>query len=86
MNIISVPLLIRSSQGYVKSAIHRVVRPPPDQAHLERLGMFFFMLKPSISPVLKREGLWTKEDDEFPVEDTATCGGATHHSDDLLIT
>ncbi|KAJ7870480.1 hypothetical protein B0H14DRAFT_3574605 [Mycena olivaceomarginata] len=56
-------------------------RPPPDQAHLERLGMFFFVrptndviIKPSISPVLKREGLWTKEDDEFPVEDAATCG------------
>ncbi|KAF7358295.1 Flavonol synthase [Mycena venus] len=67
-------------RGYVKSAIHRVVRPPPDQAHIGRLGVFFFVrptntviIKPSASPVLKREGLWTEEDENFPAEDGATC-------------
>ncbi|KAJ7162711.1 hypothetical protein C8R43DRAFT_991238 [Mycena crocata] len=69
------------TKGYVKSAVHRVIRPPPDQAHLERLGVFFFVrptndviIKPSSSPVLQREGLWTQEDDDFPVKDAATCG------------
>ncbi|KAJ7092898.1 hypothetical protein B0H15DRAFT_164994 [Mycena belliarum] len=69
------------TKGYVKSAIHRVVRPPADQAHLERLGIFFFVrasndvvIKPSPSPVLKREGLWTKEDDETADDNAATCG------------
>ncbi|KAJ6615402.1 hypothetical protein B0H10DRAFT_2220428 [Mycena sp. CBHHK59/15] len=69
------------TKGYIKSAVHRVVRPPPDQAHLERLGMFFFVrptnsvrLTPSASPVLKREGLWTKEDDDIDPEAAATCG------------
>ncbi|KAJ7501505.1 hypothetical protein B0H11DRAFT_2155322 [Mycena galericulata] len=69
------------TKGYIKSAVHRVVRPPPDQAHLERLGMFFFarpsndvIIKLSPSPVLKREGLWTKEDDELANERAATCG------------
>ncbi|KAJ7069550.1 hypothetical protein C8F01DRAFT_1048276 [Mycena amicta] len=74
-------LISMMTKGYVKSAIHRVMRPPPDQAHLERLGMFFFvrptndvLIKPGFSPVLQREGLWTKEDEEFKDEDAATCG------------
>ncbi|KAJ6604017.1 hypothetical protein B0H10DRAFT_2078098 [Mycena sp. CBHHK59/15] len=69
------------TKGYVKSAIHRVVRPPPDQTQLERLGMFFFVrptndirIAPSPSPVLKREGFWTKEDDDVNPEEAATCG------------
>ncbi|KAJ7458516.1 hypothetical protein FB451DRAFT_1353631 [Mycena latifolia] len=69
------------TKGFVKSAVHRVVRPPPDQAQLERLGVFFFVrptnnviIRPSPSPVLKREGFWTTEDDEFPAETAATCG------------
>lgn len=30
------------SAGYFKSTIHRVVRPPPDQAGGKRLGLFYF--------------------------------------------
>ncbi|KAJ7246813.1 hypothetical protein B0H12DRAFT_1235439 [Mycena haematopus] len=74
-------LMSLMTKGYLKSAVHRVVRPPPDQAHLERLGMFFFVrptndviIKPSFSPVLKREGLWTQEDEDCNDEDAATCG------------
>ncbi|KAF7342893.1 Flavonol synthase [Mycena sanguinolenta] len=74
-------LMSLMTKGYLKSAVHRVVRPPPDQAHLERLGMFFFVrptndviIKPSFSPVLEREGLWTQEDENSNDEDAVTCG------------
>ncbi|KAK0194949.1 gibberellin 2-oxidase [Armillaria mellea] len=57
------------TKGYIKSTIHRVVRPPPDQAHLERLGLFYFArpgndvpMIPAPSPVLFREGLVTEEE------------------------
>lgn len=52
------------SAGYLKSSIHRVVAPPEDQAHLDRLGLLYFLrpsydlsLKTLDSPVLKRLGL-----------------------------
>ncbi|KAF8893258.1 gibberellin 2-oxidase [Mucidula mucida] len=55
------------TKGYIKSTVHRVVRPPPDQAHLERLGLFYFVrpgdnvpMVPAPSPVLIREGLLTE--------------------------
>ncbi|KIS65953.1 uncharacterized protein UMAG_06042 [Mycosarcoma maydis] len=32
------------SGGYLKQTIHRVVAPPSDQAHYERLGIFYFAL------------------------------------------
>ena len=58
------------SAGYLKSTIHRVVRPPPDQAHIHRLGLFYFVrpgnevdIKPAPSPLLKRLGL-VREDAE----------------------
>ena len=28
--------------GYLKSSVHRVRAPPPDQAHLDRLGVLYF--------------------------------------------
>ena len=31
------------TNGYLKSSIHRVVAPPPDQVHLDRLGLLYFM-------------------------------------------
>jgi isopenicillin N synthase-like dioxygenase len=50
--------------GYLKSSVHRVVAPPPDQAHLDRLGLLYFLrpaydlpLKALDSPVLERLGL-----------------------------
>jgi isopenicillin N synthase-like dioxygenase len=52
------------SAGYLKSTIHRVQRPPEDQAHIHRLGLFYFVrpgnevdIKPAPSPLLKRLGL-----------------------------
>jgi isopenicillin N synthase-like dioxygenase len=52
------------TNGYLKSSIHRVVAPPPDQAHLDRLGVLYFVrpeddlqLKTVPSPLLKRLGL-----------------------------
>ncbi|KAJ4304779.1 hypothetical protein N0V90_000307 [Kalmusia sp. IMI 367209] len=52
------------SAGYLKSTIHRVVRPPSDQVHIHRLGLFYFVrpgnevdIKPAPSPLLKRLGL-----------------------------
>ncbi|KAL0952481.1 hypothetical protein HGRIS_006745 [Hohenbuehelia grisea] len=59
------------TKGYIKSCIHRVVRPPEDQAHYKRLGLFYFVrpgddvpIVPALSPVLKREGLLNKEDED----------------------
>jgi isopenicillin N synthase-like dioxygenase len=52
------------TNGYLKSSIHRVVTPPPDQAHLDRLGVLYFvrpedelLLKPIDSALLERLGL-----------------------------
>jgi len=58
------------SAGYFKSTTHRVVRPPPDQTNVDRLGLFYFVrpgdnvdIKPVASPLLKRLGL-VREDQE----------------------
>jgi len=57
------------SKGYIKSTVHRVVRPPADQAKLERLGLFYFVrpgndvpMVPAPSPVLLREGYISEEE------------------------
>lgn len=63
------------SAGYLKSTIHRVVRPPSDQAHIHRLGLFYFVrpgnevdIKPAPSPLLKRLGLVSEDvENEKPV-------------------
>jgi isopenicillin N synthase-like dioxygenase len=54
--------------GYLKSSIHRVVAPPQDQAHIDRLGLLYFLrpahdlkLKALESPLLTRLG-FTNED------------------------
>jgi isopenicillin N synthase-like dioxygenase len=54
------------TNGFLKSSIHRVVAPPPDQAHLDRLGVLYFVrpedaleLRPVDSPVMKRLGYTT---------------------------
>lgn len=55
------------TNGYLKSSVHRVVAPPPDQAHLDRLGVLFFLrpedslnLKTLDSATLRREGYYDK--------------------------
>lgn len=57
------------SNGFFKSSIHRVVAPPADQAHLDRLGVIYFVragddvrLRGAESPVLRREGLLASGD------------------------
>lgn len=52
------------TNGYLKSSIHRVVAPPPDQANLDRLGVLYFVrpeddlvLSTVDSPLLERLGL-----------------------------
>jgi isopenicillin N synthase-like dioxygenase len=58
------------TNGYLKSSVHRVVTPPDDQAHIDRLGLLYFLrpaydleLKTIDSPVLKRLGLVTGKDE-----------------------
>lgn len=54
------------SGGFFKSTIHRVQRPPPDQVHSPRVGLFYFVrpgqtdLEVAPSPLLKRLGLYKK--------------------------
>lgn len=52
------------SGGYLRSTVHRVVRPPEDQAEQPRLSLIYFArpqadvkLRPVESPLLKRLGL-----------------------------
>lgn len=52
------------TNGYLKSSVHRVIAPPPDQTHLDRYGVLYFVrpeddliLKPVPSPLLERLGL-----------------------------
>ncbi|KAI4635026.1 hypothetical protein J4E83_002350 [Alternaria metachromatica] len=59
------------SAGYFKSTIHRVIRPPEDQAHIHRLGLFYFVrpgnevdIKPVASPLLRRLGLVGEDAEE----------------------
>ncbi|WYZ36212.1 hypothetical protein EsH8_XI_000095 [Colletotrichum jinshuiense] len=59
------------TNGFIKSTIHRVVAPPKDQLHISRLGLLYFSrpgddvpMQTVPSPVLKRLGLYTKEDEE----------------------
>lgn len=51
------------TNGFLKSSIHRVVAPPPDQKDLDRLGVLYFVrpeddleLRPVVSEVLQRLG------------------------------
>ncbi|KAJ1705349.1 gibberellin 20-oxidase [Aspergillus flavus] len=62
------------TNGYLKSSVHRVIAPPPDQAHIDRLGVLYFVrpgdgldLKTVDSPLLRRLGLKKDEGDEAQV-------------------
>ncbi|KAJ5291019.1 hypothetical protein N7478_000270 [Penicillium angulare] len=51
------------TNGFLKSSIHRVVAPPPDQRNIDRLGVLYFVrpeddleLRPIASEVLSRLG------------------------------
>lgn len=67
------------TNGFLKSSIHRVVAPPPDQVNTDRLGVLYFVrpeddlkLKPVDSPVLKRLGYEPTE--ESKVVEGITAG------------
>lgn len=52
------------SGGRYPATIHRVVRPPPDQANFARVGVFYFAM-PDDDVVLKEvEGLSSNSDGE----------------------
>lgn len=62
------------SEGYLKSTVHRVTRPPEDQAHLKRQGLFYFVrpgnavdITPADSPLLQRLGLLQERKTSKPV-------------------
>jgi hypothetical protein len=62
-----------------------VLRPPPDQAQLERLGLFYFVrpgddvpMVPALSPVLDREGYLTEEDKNVTEEGAVKGYGASN--------
>ncbi|KAI0406904.1 hypothetical protein F4802DRAFT_80950 [Xylaria palmicola] len=65
------------TNGFLKSSIHRVVAPPPDQADIDRLGVLYFVrpednleLRPVVSSVLERLG-YNKVTDSSAVGITA---------------
>lgn len=65
------------TNGFLKSSIHRVIAPPPDQADVDRLGVLYFLrpeddvkLTPIKSNVLERLG-YTETPDESVVGITA---------------
>ncbi|KMK58779.1 2OG-Fe(II) oxygenase family oxidoreductase, putative [Aspergillus fumigatus Z5] len=58
-------LLSILSNGYLKSGVHRVITPPKDQQHLDRLGVLYFVrpsdrltLRTVDSPLLRRLGYY----------------------------
>ncbi|GAA6004856.1 hypothetical protein JCM10207_008429 [Rhodosporidiobolus poonsookiae] len=59
------------SGGHIKSTVHRVIRPPEDQADHERLGLLYFsrpandfLVKVAPSPLLQRLGLYDPAKEE----------------------
>ncbi|KAK1923363.1 hypothetical protein DB88DRAFT_439128 [Papiliotrema laurentii] len=70
--------------NYVKSTIHRVHLPPPDQRNVDRLGLLYFarpendlVLNTIDSPVLKREG-YTQNEFEKGGHKVPTMGEFVH--------
>lgn len=62
-------LMVYFVLGFLKSTVHRVVKPPADQLHIPRLGLLYFVrpgdgtpIKTVPSPLLDRLGLLTEED------------------------
>lgn len=56
------------TNGFLKSSVHRVVAPPPDQARFDRLGVMYFVrpgdrmdLSTVDSPLLRREGFYNPD-------------------------
>jgi isopenicillin N synthase-like dioxygenase len=69
------------TNGYVKSSVHAVSRPFPDQQGLIRYSLLYFLrpvddakIVPLPSPVLKRLG-YVKEEDLTPTKETIRATG-----------
>lgn len=69
------------SGGFLKSTVHRVVRPPADQADKPRLGLIYFarpqadvLMKPVVSPLLQRLGYQLPESDRKALESVSAEG------------
>lgn len=67
-------LLTILSNGYLKSGVHRVIVPPEDQQHQDRLGVLYFVrpsdrlkLKTVDSPLLQRLGYYKEGINEIDV-------------------
>lgn len=66
------------TNGFLKSSVHRVVAPPPDQASVDRLGVLYFVrpensleLRPVESKVLERLGYEANEETRLAAGVTA---------------
>ncbi|GAA5830034.1 hypothetical protein JCM5353_003954 [Sporobolomyces roseus] len=65
-------ILSFASGGWLKSTIHRVIRPPEDQANVPRLGLFYFSRAAwdypanaiAPSPVLERLGIYKPDEEQ----------------------
>lgn len=69
------------SGGFLKSTVHRVVRPPPDQVDQPRLGLIYFarpeaavQMKPVRSPLLERLGFQISESEIKAMEGVTAEG------------
>lgn len=69
------------TNGFLKSSIHRVVAPPPDQANITRLGVLYFVrpedslpLKPVESRLLEKLGYEADDDAKAATEAGITAG------------
>lgn len=58
-----------NTTGFIKSTVHRVVKPPQDQIDINRLGLLYFSrpgastpMKAVPSPLLDRLGLLSEKD------------------------
>lgn len=69
------------SGGFLKSTVHRVVRPPPDQADKPRLGLIYFarpeaavQMKPVKNPLLERLGYQIPDSERKALESITAEG------------
>ena len=69
------------TNGFLKSSIHRVVAPPPDQANISRLGVLYFVrpedslpLKPVDSRLLQNLGYGADAEARAAAEAGITAG------------
>ncbi|KAF3930147.1 hypothetical protein ABW19_dt0208518 [Dactylella cylindrospora] len=74
MSVNIADLLTILSNGYLKSGVHRVIAPPEDQAHLDRLGLLYFVrpsdrltLRTVESPLLQRLGYYKEGINEINI-------------------